>query len=796
MDFESKDYYQLSVRATDRYSNKWAEVVVSIQVTDMNDNPPEFLEYFYNITVSEATAIATEIFRVTTTDKDSDVNMGVNYHLENFNGTIPENFYMEGTSGALILKKALDREETSAYHFAIVATDTGSPPLSTTANIYITVLDINDNPPVFENNTPRCTVSQAVPRNHFVTMVTAYDRDVTDYPKLTYSIISGNEKQVFSIDASSGIITTWNIQYLANETQYSLNISVTDSVFTAYTKIVIIVTPVNEHSPVFEYATYTVNVLENTFYNRRLAQILATDEDNGRYGEVTYHFIGDESQKYFKVNENTGEIFANVKFDREKKKEYDFTLQAVDIGGRTGFTTMHVVIDDENDNNPKFLQNSYKSLIRANISSSSVVMQVKANDIDFGANSELQYFFHDSTIENTKGAFSLDSETGEISLLTDASSLSKNNYEFFVEAVDKGIPALRSTATVQLRIVDKDAKLPEFSSEHYILTVPEDAFPGTEIGSVKARWNGDIEYSVEWQDLESSPPILVSPEGILKLVSLLDYEIEARFSLIVIATPKEQPELSSNCIVVIEVQDVNDRTPVFESEVYYVSVAENTPIGSNVIQVKSNDDDSGSNSGIKYEIATDNFNDSKIDKVIDEGIFSLDPYSGWLSLNAELDTELENEYRIKIRGTDSGKPSQTSLTTVVIHVVDYNDNPPKFTQKIYRASVNEDALPGTVVAELEVNDADLIEGNIELEENGVSYYITSGDIGQHFHIRHGGQIYVARKLDRESISRYHLTIKVTDGIFISETSVVIEIIDVNGKCYSLNYIVFILLTFK
>lgn len=138
LDFESKNTYQLTVRATDSYSGKWAEVVVSVQVIDVNDNPPEFLQHFYNVTVSEATAIATPILTITTSDLDTGPNAGVTYRLMGLNGTLPDNFYMEGDSGVLILKQGLDRETAPVHHFLVQAIDKGTPPLSSTAHILVT----------------------------------------------------------------------------------------------------------------------------------------------------------------------------------------------------------------------------------------------------------------------------------------------------------------------------------------------------------------------------------------------------------------------------------------------------------------------------------------------------------------------------------------------------------------------------------------------------------------------------------------------------------------------------------
>lgn len=111
---------------------------MSVQVIDINDNPPVFLQHFYNITVSEATAIATPILSVTTTDEDTGLNAGVSYGLLGLNGTLPKNFYMEPNSGVLILKQGLDRETNPVHHFLVQAVDKGTPQLSSTAHVLIT----------------------------------------------------------------------------------------------------------------------------------------------------------------------------------------------------------------------------------------------------------------------------------------------------------------------------------------------------------------------------------------------------------------------------------------------------------------------------------------------------------------------------------------------------------------------------------------------------------------------------------------------------------------------------------
>ncbi|XP_064094852.1 fat-like cadherin-related tumor suppressor homolog isoform X3 [Macrobrachium nipponense] len=775
LDYETRNAYQLTVRATDSYSGKWAEVVVSVQVIDVNDNAPTFHEHFYNISVSEATAVATPILTVTTTDEDTGPNAGVTYRLMGLNGSLPENFYMEGDSGILILKQGLDRETTPVHHFLVQAIDKGTPPLSSTAHIFITVLDMNDNPPVFEQKAQHCVVTEGASRGHFVTLVSASDEDVSDIDKLTYSVVEGNELQAFAINSATGVVTVWNSQKLHETNQHVLNISVSDGVFTAYARLAVSITPVNGHSPTFKVAQYDAHIPENSAVKTIVAQVSARDVDSGRYGDVTYHFTGDNALNFFRINENTGDVWTNEVFDREERAEYSFTVMAMDIGGRTGFTTLHITVDDTNDNKPVFMQKDYKAIIRANATAGSSILKVFAQDADAGENGTVTYHFHDSTLPDIRASFDINSTTGEIILKKNAQDLGNSVFEFFVEGRDGGRRNLHSDVAVLLRVVDVSVKLPEFLSRKYTLTVPEDTAPGTRIGSVGARYDGELEYTVDWGGQEVTPPVSVTQEGILTLTSRLDREEIQRLSLIVTALPVDEPELATSTNVVIEVHDVNDESPVFESERYYVSVAENTPSGSNVVRVWASDRDAGSNSEIRYII-------DEQSPLVEKPLFTLDPYSGWLSLNQELDAEAKSKYELTVIARDNGNPKLSSTAIIVIEVIDYNDNAPLFVKESYQASVMEDAIPGTVVVQLEVIDYDLGGGALDGEMGqNIVYYLTSGNALQHFHVRGGGQIYVAKSLDRETVDQYILEVTATDGVYVAKSLVFIEILDINDN---------------
>lgn len=202
LDHETKNKYSLTLRATDSVIGTYAEVPVSIKVADINDNAPQFANSTYNVSVSESTPFGSSIYRVTTTDKDTGVNSQVQYHLKGNSSFL---FHIDPLEGSIYIKRKLDYEQTNIYHFVIVATDMGTPSLSSEAHAWVYVQDMNDNPPLFEHQSYYCYLSEHAQRNHFITKVMASDPDVSDHSRLYYAIVGGNTQQSFTINSRTGI---------------------------------------------------------------------------------------------------------------------------------------------------------------------------------------------------------------------------------------------------------------------------------------------------------------------------------------------------------------------------------------------------------------------------------------------------------------------------------------------------------------------------------------------------------------------------------------------------------------
>jgi protocadherin Fat 1/2/3 len=424
LDYEEKKQYELTIRATDSVSGVYAEVLVSILVLDVNDCPPEFSQDFYNISVSEAALFGTELLRLVSHDNDTGANQEVRYAIERrsteeLEDNIPDLFHVDPEEGIVYLKRSLDHESADSHHFTVVATDRGVPNLSSTAHVWLTVVDMNDNPPRFEQPSYSCTLSEEAERGQFVTVLTASDPDALDL-ELSYTIVGGNDQQTYSIDQSTGVVTLLNLQNFAEQKISVLNVSVSDGVYTSFARLKIEILPANKHSPKFPNPVVEATLLENQLPGRLVARVLATDKDFGDYGSIYYAITSDYLKELFEVDRESGEIVTKKIFDREEKKLYEIPVMASDGGGKSGFVIVRVKIIDENDNAPVFLLREYKVCIHGNLSVNSIFLKMKAQDADEADSARIEYSIFEPQNSKAKNIFAVNPDTGALFLKENA----------------------------------------------------------------------------------------------------------------------------------------------------------------------------------------------------------------------------------------------------------------------------------------------------------------------------------------------------------------------------------------
>ncbi|XP_075466227.1 protocadherin Fat 1 isoform X4 [Ascaphus truei] len=775
LDFESHPAYKLRIRATDSLSGAHAEVFVDIIVEDVNDNSPVFRDETYASYLSEASVIGTSVVQVNAIDVDSGLNNAISYHFVESSGNTTEYFQIDRSSGLIVTAKSLDYEHLQLHKLLVRAVDSGLPPLSSDIFVSVHVTDLNDNPPIFNQQLYEAKISEISKRGHIVTCVKATDADSSDADKLEYSILNGNDDMNFIINSKSGIISVSNLRKQVLHPFYTLNVSVSDGVFRSSAQVHVTVRGANLHSPMFGQNEYEVELSENSPVQTLVTEVKAVDEDKGLYGQLTYHIINDFARENFYINER-GQLFTAERLDRENptNKVIPISLMAKDAGGKVGFCIVNVILTDDNDNVPQFRATEYKVSIASDVPRGTSIVRVMASDADEGTNADLSYTI-DAKSESVEENFEINEISGIITTKESLIGLEDEFYSFFVKALDGGSQQRESIVPVFIRILSPEVILPKFSEPFYSLTVSEDIPIGTELDVIRAESNQPVIYSLMKGNTPESNIdetfVIDKQNGRLKLEKGLNHEATKWYQFSVLAQNIHgQHEVVSSVDVSIQVKDSNDNNPVFDSNPYEAFIAENLPGGTKVIRVKAVDLDSGSNGHVSYVLA----HPQEI-----KALFSVDMETGWVTTLTELDHEKMSKYSIVIVAYDHGDKVLSSSTIIEVTVTDVNDNPPRFTAEIYKGTVSEDDPPGGVIAILSTTDDDTEEIHKE-----ATYYITGGDSEGQFaieNIQHEWKVYVKKNLDREVKDNYLLNITATDGTYATKAVVEVKVLDANDN---------------
>lgn len=722
LDYESKTKHVFTVRATDTALGSFSEATVEVLVEDINDNPPTFSQLVYTTSISEGLPAQTPVIQLLASDQDSGKNRDVSYQIVEDGSDISKFFQINGSTGEMSTVQELDYETQQHFHVKVRAMDRGDPPLTGETLVVVNVSDINDNPPEFRQPQYEANVSELATCGHLVLKVQALDPDSRDTSHLEYLILSGNQDRHFSINSSSGIISMFNLFKKNLDSSYNLRVGASDGVFQATVPVYINTTNANKYSPEFQQHVYEAELAENAKVGTKVIELLAIDKDSGPYGTVDYTIINKLAGEKFSINPN-GQITTLQKLDRENSTERVIAIKvmAQDGGGRVAFCTVKIILTDENDNPPQFKASEYTVSIQSNVSKDSPVIQVLAYDADEGQNADVTYSV-DSVEDLDEEVIEVNPTTGIVKVKESLVGLENRAFDLKIKAQDGGPPHWNSLVLLRLQVVPNEVSLPKFSEPLYTFSASEDLPEGSEIGSVKAMAAQDpVIYSlVQGTTPESNKDGVFSLDrntGVLKVRKAMDYESTKWYQIDLMAhCPHNDTHLVSLVSVNIQVKDVNDNRPIFEADPYKAVLTENMPVGTSVIQVTANDEDTGSDGQVSYRLPVDP--GSNIHE-----LFAIDSETGWITTLQELDCETHQNYRFYVVAYDHGRTIQLSSQVLVeVSITDENDNAPQFASEDYRGSVVENNEPGELVVTLKTLDADISEQNRQ-----VTCYITGKD---------------------------------------------------------------------
>lgn len=438
-----------------------------LDIADINDNSPAFAANEIKLDIVESTVLGRRFPLESAHDPDFGSNSIREYKLSpndhfalEMSTQINTNAYPE-----LVLKKALDREAQAEHVLKINGIDGGNPARSGTAAIHIRVLDANDNVPVFSQPVYKASVPENTATGTVIAKLNATDLDEGVYGDITYSFSHLSDKMggIFSINPLTGEVRVGGPIDYEEASTHELDVQAKDGGGqTSHCKLIIDVIDVNDNVPVIEIKSASANVPEDSKPGTMVSLINVYDLDTGSSGRVTCTISDNAPFKFLSEVKNYYMLVTDGVLDRELQPEYNITISATDAGSPplSGVKVLTIVISDINDNPPTFTQREYDANILENQPVGTLVMKVKAYDLDAGSNAKILYQIPRDTNPETSSFLTINSETGELftSRLFDYEQLV--HFQIKVTARDGGDPQLSSTCTLNVFIRDQNDNAP------------------------------------------------------------------------------------------------------------------------------------------------------------------------------------------------------------------------------------------------------------------------------------------------------------------------------------------------
>lgn len=462
LDREERDVYELHVTAQDK-DGEWlpSEAKVRVKVIDLNDNAPQVAVEV--ITLSEQVEIYEDepegsyLAYITANDADSGINGVFACTLDNPDFTL-KLVDQDGSQAkhTLMTTKSLDREFISYYDLEIICADQGSPSLTSTSSVSVTVKDINDNAPAFSESAYMVEVPEDTSPGSVVLQVVASDRDEGANGAVWYSF--NHSSDFFTIAKASGNISTTRKLDFETIQNYTLTIRAQDMgspPTTSYATLIIKVTDINDEAPRFSPLKNTFGVSEAAEFGHRVGQVTALDPDSVGGGGPVFSIEGPPSAKdVFTISEDTGEIFTQAALDREMQAGYTLIVKATDgeIPRLSSTATVSIYVIDVNDNFPII---DYPSASNNTIHIPNTdfigkeVTRIRAHDVDGSAASQVAYYLTGD--EDSLNFFSINEVSGQIFTRKSLEAFTRKSFLLDILVRDSGSPP--KTVQTQIYVV-------------------------------------------------------------------------------------------------------------------------------------------------------------------------------------------------------------------------------------------------------------------------------------------------------------------------------------------------------
>ncbi|XP_026018848.1 protocadherin-15-like isoform X2 [Astatotilapia calliptera] len=576
LDRETLDYYTLVVTASDGHPEGTSTATVSIVVTDVNDNDPLFdTSLPVNLTVIEEQKHA-YVGQVKATDPDLGANGQVHYRLVNHQGLFSIN-----ATGTITTAVPLDREVKGHYYLTVEAWDGAENPRRSRLTLRVTVLDIDDNSPIFTQQTYNVNLPENSPKGTVILQLKATDADLNS--NLTYRIrTEGSDQditQLFHIDSRTGelsVLKVLDFEALSeSEPTYTFTVEALDTkgnMPPGLASVTVRIMDMNDFSPVFSQSVYRGMVAPNAVKGTIVTTVMANDSDPaGTPAGLVRYKVDQEAYPYsasiFGVEEQTGRVVTRVNLNEEPNMKFSLVVVAYDHGEPVMKNTTLVEITVLQPSViPVFTREEYRFLP---VSEEAAVGTPVGVILASAVNQTIVY----SIIEgNEGGVFALNETTGVIYTAKPLDYETNASYVLKVEADSMRVvssnlraPSKTNTAKVVIDVQDENDHAPEFTRPLYIGGVAEDSKTFTSVLQVQALDKDTGNYSSIIYRLIVPPPaskdtkdtkdgFIIEPySGVVKTAIMYRNMRRSYFKFEVVATDNYGQGHSSKADIVVSV---------------------------------------------------------------------------------------------------------------------------------------------------------------------------------------------------------------------------------------------------
>ncbi|XP_035377326.1 protocadherin gamma-A11-like isoform X16 [Electrophorus electricus] len=442
---------------------------VTIEVTDINDNPPHFSKDEMKFEISESALSGARFVLERAVDEDVGTNGLQSYTLKPTDNFVLKLHSLSAGSKnvEMVLQKPLDREKHDHITLLLTAVDGGEPKMSGTMQIRINVLDANDNAPVCLEPVYKTSVTEHSPKGTTLTAISAVDADEGPNGLITY-ILSNNvgTANIFAINNKDGVLRVNGDIDFEKVKSYEIDVVATDQGGHFDTcKVIVDVIDKNDNCPSINVMSKSSEIFENAKIGTVTAIINVQDIDSGENGRVQCTINESVPFTLKSTSSNFFSLVTDAYLDRERDSAYNISVSCADEGepSLSASVILSLQISDVNDNAPVFEQTSYEASVIENNTPGLSIFTVKARDADWNQNARVSYILEDSLVNGMPitSYVSISPDTGVINAIRSFDYEQIKDFRFRVKAQDGGSPPLSNNVSVKIIIQDQNDNAPQ-----------------------------------------------------------------------------------------------------------------------------------------------------------------------------------------------------------------------------------------------------------------------------------------------------------------------------------------------